>query len=418
MADLSSLESIKLDGPALHPPDGAVSNFENPSNKNYIALTVIPICLVAATVAFSLRTYTKLFCVRKIELSDVLMLVAYGCFVTDIYIGYRVIICPGTFVHQWDVRMRDMPEILFPLFVSKSLYTGVLLSLKAAILLEWVRVFGPCDRRNMFFWSIYAILGWNTIFYVTMLFVRNLACIPAEKIWNPMFVGGSCRISMKTVNIVSAAVNLFSDIIMLFLPQKAIWRLKVSTRTKVGVSVILAIGILCCAAAGLFLGAEIITSDSGDVLYNATSVMLWALCEMTCMFLVFGMPSVSKVGGDSKFLSMLTAPIRPFGCGLSRTSKRDIRASWPGRGMNSQCPRVYRRINEHGIILTTIDSNKEDLPTESLERLKESVGNINIEAGIIRTTQFVTREEYRDFGNEYFHTNMYDRQHPWAKDRY
>ncbi|KAH9988237.1 hypothetical protein F4779DRAFT_277749 [Xylariaceae sp. FL0662B] len=417
MADLFSSEIIQPDDAALHPPDGAVSNFDNPSTKNHIALAVIPICLVAATIAFSLRAYTRLFCAKKIGLSDVLMIVGYACYVTDIYIGYRVIICPGTFIHQWDVRMRDMPEVLLPLFISKSLYTGVLLTLKAAILLEWVRIFVPRDRRNMFCWSCYAVLGANTIFYVIMLFVRNFACVPAEKIWNPMFVGGYCGIDMNALNIASAAVNLFSDVIMAVLPQKAIWGLILSTRTKLGLSALFTIGIFCCVTAGLFLGAEVVSSKSGDILYNATPCMLWALGEMTCAFLVFGLPSVSKFGGNEKAFDMLAGLLRPFNCGLlSRTSKHDIKASWPGRRGQTRCPRVYRRINEHGIILTTIDSTKEDVPSESLERLKESVGNI--ESGIVRTTQFVTREEYRDFGNENFHTNMYDRQHPWAKDRY
>lgn len=173
-----------------------------------------------------------------------LMTIAFGCYVTDIYLGYRLQENPGAFVHQWDVRLKDMPDILFPLFLSASFYIGVVLTIKAAILLEWVRIFIPYGVRNRFFWLSYGVLGANTIFYIITLFVMNFACTPVEKNWNPLFEGGSCTINTQAVNIASAVLNLCSDVFILLLPQRIIWGLKMNTKTKVGVSFIFAIGVL------------------------------------------------------------------------------------------------------------------------------------------------------------------------------
>ncbi|KAL7621866.1 hypothetical protein AAE478_007366 [Parahypoxylon ruwenzoriense] len=427
MADFSSLTPAQLEallnGPALAPPDGVIPNFDNPPNRNYIAQAVLPLCLVATTLAFLLRAYARLFCLKKIELPD------------NIYFGYRLQEKPGAFVHQWDIRLKDMPEILFPLFVSASFYIGVVLTIKAAILLEWMRIFVPHGVRNKFFWICNGILCANTIFYIVVLFLVNFACVPVEKNWNPLYVGGSCPVNTNAVNLASAALNLCSDIFILLLPQRVIWGLKMNTKTKTGVSIIFAIGLLCCTAAGFRLGAEVDYTKSDDVLYSTAPVTLWALAEMTCMFLVFGIPSGAKILSDSRLPSRLASSLQSIkGRFPRRSGSRGSvtgQTSWPGSSMimnNSQTTssRTYRKINSNGgMLLTTIDSGRGQPPpsSESMERLKDHMlvqqgGIAHPEPGaILRTTEFSTREGFGDYERDLVAYDRYDQQHPWAKDR-
>ncbi|KAI1380116.1 hypothetical protein F4677DRAFT_251415 [Hypoxylon crocopeplum] len=440
MGDISSLtpEQLQalLNGPALQPPDNVIPNFDNPPNKNYIAQAVVPLCLTFTTIAFLLRAYARVFCIKKIELPDILMVIAFGCYLTDIYFGYRLQQSPGAFVHQWDVRLKDMPDILYPLFLSASFYIGVVLTIKAAILLEWVRIFIPYGIRNRFFWLCYGVLGINTVFYIITLFVMNFACVPVEKNWNPLYVGGTCAINTQAVNIASAVLNLCSDIFILLLPQRIIWGLKMSKKTKTGVSIIFAIGIICIIAAGVRLGAEIQYTQSDDSLYNITPVLLWALAEMTCMFLVFGVPSGAKIMSDSRLPSRLASSLRSLRGRLPQKSSSAGSGSgsgpqsWPASSMvmnNSQANSsrtFYRKIdNVNGsMFVTTIDSSRGQVPptSESMEHLKDNAlqhGLTPPEPGmIIRTTQFVTREDYGGYDRD-LRADGYDRQHPWAKDR-
>lgn len=172
------------------------------------------------------------------------MLISLGCYIVGAYLNYQLVENPGAFVHQWDVLLKDMSDILFPLFLSGSFYIGAVLTIKAAILLDWIRILIPYGVRNNFFWLCYGVLGANVIFYIVTLFLMNFACVPIEKNWNPLFVGGSCPVNRKALNITSAVLNLCSDISILLLPQHVIWRLDMSTKRRVGVSVIFAIGVL------------------------------------------------------------------------------------------------------------------------------------------------------------------------------
>ncbi|KAI1387216.1 uncharacterized protein F4822DRAFT_405777 [Hypoxylon trugodes] len=440
MADLSSLTSAELDQyldkPALDPPDNIIPNFDDPPNKNYAAKVLLPLCLAITTIAILFRVYAKLFCVKKFEFPDILMLIGFGCYVTDIYFGYRLLGNTGVFVHQWDIRWKDMADAIFPIFISGSFYIGVIMTIKAAILLDWIQVFIPYGIRDRFFWLCYGVLGANTVFYIIHLFLMNFACTPVEKNWNPLFDGGSCHIDIQVFKIATATVNLFSDIIMFLLPQQVIWNLKLPTRTKTGVIVICAFGLLCCIAAGFRLGSEVKYTRSDDQFYHTTPILLWALVEITCLFVVFGVPSLARILTDVHLPTSFGSPLlsvddrftrRP----LSKISKiSSLRSSpWAGSGMIIKHTRgpsshtFYRKINNGrgGMMLTTIDSSRGPAVSDSMEGLRDETlqhGITRPEAGvIIRTTQFVRREEFGNYERSLSDHSAYDRQHPWAKDR-
>lgn len=114
--------------------------------------------------------------------------------------------------------------------------------LKTAILLEWVRIFVPLGWKNSFWWACHIILIVNIIAYVIFTFVEIFGCTPRQKMWRPT-LPGKC-LDINNINIASAIVNLVSDLIILVLPQKVIWGLKLSPRKKMGVAAVFAMGVL------------------------------------------------------------------------------------------------------------------------------------------------------------------------------
>lgn len=59
-----------LDGPAAKPPDGALPNFDHPTNLNdYVTLTLV-LCLSFTTVALLMKIYTKAFIIRTTTFDD------------------------------------------------------------------------------------------------------------------------------------------------------------------------------------------------------------------------------------------------------------------------------------------------------------------------------------------------------------
>ena len=114
--------------------------------------------------------------------------------------------------------------------------------LKVAIMLEWLRIFVPNKVHNVFFWTCWVVLALNASWYTINIIILNVACTPYSAIWD-ITITGSC-IDSRTVELCSAAVNLVSDIIIVAIVQKVIWGLQMSLKTKVGVSIMFAAGIL------------------------------------------------------------------------------------------------------------------------------------------------------------------------------
>lgn len=119
---------MNLNGPALAPPPGVTPDFESPPNNNPLAIGVISACTAVSTICLLLRAYARVWLQRRVQIEEgvhlschlcsgesitdcvfpVLTLCAYGCFWGAMYAEIRLIDTPGYFVHQWNVRLKDM----------------------------------------------------------------------------------------------------------------------------------------------------------------------------------------------------------------------------------------------------------------------------------------------------------------------
>ncbi|KAI1325532.1 hypothetical protein F5Y16DRAFT_401249 [Xylariaceae sp. FL0255] len=275
------------------PPVGVTPNFVDPPNSTYLGIVTDVLCLFTVLVVASFRIYVKIFCVRQVRIEDCLVLAVLATYIGCIYCNVWMMEVSGLFIHQWNVRLKVLPTILYTLHIGSNLTAITILVLKGAILREWIRIFVPYGTRNSFFWTSTAVLVMHTLFHSSWIIAENLACTPHKKIWDPLISSGHC-INVKGLYIPAAAVNLFADIIVLLLPQKVIWSLQMSRKTKIGVSLIFTIGFLACLAAIFRLYATIIFYNSDDEVYTGSAMYLWALAEMTCLFLVFCVPAIPK----------------------------------------------------------------------------------------------------------------------------
>jgi hypothetical protein len=127
--------------------------------------------------------------------------------------------------------------------VASAAFAVAITLLKASILLEWMRTFVPRGVRNAFYWTCCVTILINTLSNVALTLVEIFACTPRQKYWNRLSVEGKC-VNEYAVYGTSCVLNTLVDILILALPQKVIWTLQVSTRKRIGISVIFAIGVL------------------------------------------------------------------------------------------------------------------------------------------------------------------------------
>jgi hypothetical protein len=122
------------------------------------------------------------------------------------------------------------------------LYQISLLLLKSAILLDWVAIFVPRNTRNAFYWISYAVLVVHGVFYLGMIIFEFASCTPFEKKFNPL-IPGKC-ISNYPLLLARSVINLTFDLILFVLPQRVIWSLNMTTKQKVGISVVFGVGVM------------------------------------------------------------------------------------------------------------------------------------------------------------------------------
>ncbi|GAB1315321.1 hypothetical protein MFIFM68171_05531 [Madurella fahalii] len=283
-----------FNGPARAPPPGVVPNFDNPPNRTSEAIAVIVLCLFLSTTAVLGRIYSKVFILKKVRLEDYLGLLAFATYIVLAWVYLDFLRICGSFVHQYNVRFRDIVEIAkllsFGLTIS---YAGALLFAKTAILLEWIHIFAPDRTRPFFYWSSYIMIMANLLLYTGSIIASAITCIPHESIYYP-WVAGRC-IDRKALGVVTAFFNVVLDLLILILPQPIIWSMKMHRERRLGISAIFGMGLLATAcAAGRVAATFALEYAPGDSTYTISPVLLWSFPEVTCVLLVFCMPALPK----------------------------------------------------------------------------------------------------------------------------
>ena len=112
--------------------------------------------------------------------------------------------------------------------------------IKVDILLLMLRVFCPSQSRLAIFIRGFIVV--ICLFYFSLGMSKILQCVPREKIWNPK-VDGQC-VNLSILLDASGMFNILSDVVLLLIPLKGLWSLKLEKRRKVGIYVIFTVGIM------------------------------------------------------------------------------------------------------------------------------------------------------------------------------
>ncbi|KAI5867525.1 hypothetical protein GGS23DRAFT_548742 [Durotheca rogersii] len=298
-ADLSFLSPAEqaniLDQPSIPPPPGVESNLDNPPNGDTLTRVVVGVALAICLVLVLFRLADLWTNSRKFGLNDFLLMISFASYVAYSYFVLDSTNKVGYLLHQWDVSARDMMYLSRNFIIGSDLFALSTLTIKLAIILEWLRIFNPTGARNKFYWITLGVLSLHLVFHITALVVYNVSCQPYEKNWNP-FIPGSC-FDNRSIYVISTVVFLVIDVCILLLPQRAIWGLQMPTRKKLGVASMFMVGVLAIASvvARLVLSVQLYTST--DLLYTFSSLGILVVAEMVCGIIILCALSVPKMFG-------------------------------------------------------------------------------------------------------------------------
>nr|P9WEU1.1 RecName: Full=SAT4 family membrane protein [Aspergillus nidulans FGSC A4] len=188
----------------------------------------------------------------------------------------------GNGAHQETVAPSDLRQYAKLANASQILYAPLIFVTKLSIFLLYLRVFASA-RRGMTYLSIHLLIWFNLAFYLANFFLKIFQCIPRAKIWDSNTSGHCININIPIL--VTAAINVVSDLLMLCLPIICVWRLQMSIRRKLGISAIFAAGIFGCFASIMRLEVSVRDRNTKDPTYD------W-YTEITCGILASCLPAL------------------------------------------------------------------------------------------------------------------------------
>ena len=188
--------------------------------------------------------------------------------------------------------------------IVNCFYSPTITFVKVGILLLYRRIFviykgSFMDLSNRLL--IFVVFS----FEIAAMIIKIWQCVPREHIWNKS-INGHC-VNVATFMICSGVFNTVTDVIILFLPVKAVWGLQMSTKAKLGIISIFTIGLTwvfseshahtqarltCVYSAPVFslvgMIIRIKIAPSTDVTFNQPKIHLFALVSIHALSSTIG----------------------------------------------------------------------------------------------------------------------------------
>ncbi|KAI4217415.1 MAG: hypothetical protein LQ351_000010 [Letrouitia transgressa] len=116
-------------------------------------------------------------------------------------------------------------------------------------------------------------------FYIASTIAKIWECTPRSKIWDKE-IPGRC-VDRSKLFTSSGIFNTVTDVIILLIPVKVVWKLQIDKKRKLGIILVFTVGSTAPVFSIVGLVVRLKISNSPDATYNQPKIYLWALAELT-----------------------------------------------------------------------------------------------------------------------------------------
>ncbi|KAL8646473.1 MAG: hypothetical protein Q9226_006836, partial [Calogaya cf. arnoldii] len=129
------------------------------------------------------------------------------------------------------------------MYAVELTYTVLITTTKFSILLFYRRVFMNQATSLRFRIVWYAIAIWALLWGISTFFAAAFQCSPASFYWSKYTrkTKGTC-VDLTVLLLVTASLNIVTDVALLMLPMPLVWNLKIERSQKFAVSGIFLLG--------------------------------------------------------------------------------------------------------------------------------------------------------------------------------
>jgi hypothetical protein len=148
------------------------------------------------------------------------------------------VIAHGLGTHTKRVSISDQIIFFKILLAFENIYVTAVMLIKLALLSMYLRIFPSRGFRLMSALIAAVVISW----WIAICAVCIFQCNPIKKAWLP-WIDGTC-INLKASFIGNAIPNIATDVAILCMPVRQIWKLQVNMAQKLSMLVIFLLGSL------------------------------------------------------------------------------------------------------------------------------------------------------------------------------
>ena len=213
----------------------------NPKDVPSMAPQIIAIAIVScslATIFVVLRFYTRLRITRSIGWDDYATLATLPfCILDCVFISMSTRYGAG--LRTWDLPTDLEGKIQMWTFVASFFYLPSLLGYKMSILFLYLRIF---KIEKVFRYCTWLVMFITFGYIFSNAWTQLFNCPPIIKYWRPD-IPGHCDSSTKPP-LIYGSLNIITDLLIFVLPLPMVWRMQLTLKEAIEVSVIFILGSL------------------------------------------------------------------------------------------------------------------------------------------------------------------------------
>ncbi|KAM0550239.1 hypothetical protein ACHAPJ_009088 [Fusarium lateritium] len=266
----------------MAPPPGYTVNFDHPQQQHAILAYVLSgLGMTMSTLFFVQYMYVKLCLMRACDVETVLLVLAWitGAANHGLMVSSWVVKTLG--VHVWEMSL-DKYNLFNKVTDANSINRFCHIYRILLSLVLFYRHLSPQIWWKRCAWAIAAlIICYNT----AILFAVIFTCHPISKHWDARMTGGSCGHPVG-IYMTTATMGIVTDLVLLIMPIPMVWGLQMPKRQKIGVIMLLFIGIGTLLTAvirlTLFIPALYASDSTWDLSPSQVLILPEASLLVTC----------------------------------------------------------------------------------------------------------------------------------------
>ncbi|KAB2578780.1 Integral membrane protein [Lasiodiplodia theobromae] len=256
--------------------------------------TVVTISVIFAVITFiimSLRLWARIFIVQKVGYDD--MLISVGALLAWAFVAATILsVQHGLGDHYVDVEPRGLQNMITYsqiVWLSSIFYNACLGFIKTSVLALYMRLGDRLLRRLAIIMTC-VVAAQASAHVIVCIF----QCSPVSAAYDLAITDKKC-VDINAFYLANAAVNISTDLLTYTLPIKTVLHLQVPKNQKIGLGVMLSLGLFACISSIIRITYIPQMLTSTDPTWAISGAMYWSVIETNVGIAAASIPSFKVI---------------------------------------------------------------------------------------------------------------------------